>query len=454
MAKRPLNQSLVLTALFIALAILGVIYALLSPEPQPAEPLSDRSIYNTAPTGYRAWYLTNQKAGVPMRPWQKAFTELDAMPAPATLLMVEPYTVAKTSIIFGQKEAAMLLKWVAQGNTLVLLDDFRRYGSNSIAYTLALEIERDRLQQQQPGQNNNPSFQTLLANPAVRPLSTHVHQRLVSQTGLFFRRNEQSRVPNGKLPSLVLLKTTADQPLLIRMAYHQGVLILGTAVDLGENSYLHHPANDNYQFLANLLVNEKKPIYINEFIHGYTESEDIFAYYQKQTPLGAIFGQLFLAFLVMLWLAFVRWTPKPEETERAAQPQAPDANGMTRYIQSVAGIYYRTQAASLVIEPQLKRLEALFRQRFRLSLLEEAEEANLRDLLGRVFANYSNREGEIAPNPDALLTVLKQAKSIVEKQERLPHKELLKLARQLTIIEERLHHDGTRNGTRIHVSHR
>lgn len=449
MVRRPLNQNLLLTILLISLAGLGLLYTMLTPEPPMTEALPDRSIYNASPTGYRAWHLSNQKAGIPMRPWQKPFTELDAMPGPATMLMVEPYTVAKTSVIFGQKEAAMLLGWVAEGNTLVLLDDFRRYGSNAIAYTLALEVERSR--QRQPSSTGSPSvtFQALTPSKAPKQLNTYVRQRLMTQGDLSFRRNRAA-----KFPSQTLLSTPAENPVLIRMPYHKGVLILGTVVDLGQNTYLHRPANDNYQFLSNVLVNEKKPIFVNEFIHGYTESEDIFAYYQKQTPLGAIFGQLLLVLLVMLWLAFVRWTPKPDEQEGQAKNQAQEPDGMERYIQSMAGVYYRTQSAPLALEPLLNRLDSLLRKQFRLSLKEETDENELRHLLGSVFAHYSNKGSEIDPSPDALLNVLKQAQSVVSKQKRLSHQELLKLARQLTMIEERLHDYGTRNSTRIHTFHR
>lgn len=451
MPKRTMSQGILLAILLICLAVLGTLLTLLSPTQPQSEPLANRSIYNSDVSGYRAWYLTNKKAGIPMRPWEKSFANLAALPAPATMLMVEPYTVAKTSIIFGKKEAAMLLAWVSEGNTLVLLDDFRRYGSNSIAYDLALQVKRTYNRQSSSvshprGQANSPTpdpaAQPLTRITTLKALGNYVHLPIVSRSGLSFQQEKFHA-----FPSQTLLADAKNNPVLIRIPYEKGVLIVGTALDLGDNAYLHNPANDNYQYLSNLLVHEKNPIFINEFVHGYAESEDIFSYYQQKTPLGAIFGQLFLALIFLVWLSIVRWTPKPTEEDATAQQPTETSNGLHMYIQSLAGIYYRTQSASLAIAPQLDRIERLLRQRFRLSL---DEESRLHHLLGSIFADYSNKEDEMGNQPDALLNILKRARTLVEKQERLPHPTLLKLTRQLTIIEERLQ----QHGTRIHSSQR
>ncbi len=457
MARRGLKQMLSLPILLLCLAGLIVLMTALNPEQPSTEPIANRSIYSSAPTGYRAWYIASKKAGAPMRVWEKPFLKLEQMPAPATMLMVEPYTVAKTSVIFGQKEATRLLDWVADGNTLVLLDDFRRFGSNSLAYTLSLEIERNRQaastkagnRSKQPGRIAQPVYITERTG-AKKWLGNYVHLPLFSQTALRFG-NTQSEY----FPATVLAEDRQSHPVLIRIPYHKGSLILGTTVDIGDNVYLNGPANDNYQFLSNLLAMEKKPVFINEFIHGYVESGDVFSYYQKNTPLGAIFAQLVMAFLVMLWLSFTRWTPRPTEPEKSGLPGKP--GGLSNYIDSMAGIYYRAQAASLALEPQLAHIEILLRRRFRTSLQEESR---LRHLLGEALADYSNKGHLPEAEPDALFKALQRAQAVVEKQERLQPGDLLQLTQRLAVLENRLQttkgREGrlTYDGTRSHTPQR
>ena len=439
-----------LPILLLCLASLIVLMTALNPEQPSPEPIANRSIYSNASSGYRAWYLASKKAGAPMRVWEKSFLKLEQMPAPATMLIVEPYTVSKTSVIFGQKEATQLLDWVADGNTLVLLDDFRRFGSNSLAYTLSLNIEHWKKPLIGTSGTSLPKPSPVhIANKAdaKKALGNYVHLPLLSQTWLGFG-NTQSEY----FPATVLVEDAQNHPVLIRVPYHKGSLILGTTVDIGDNAYLNGPANDNYQLLSNLLAMEKKPVFINEFVHGYVESGDIFSYYQKNTPLGAIFAQLVMAFLVMLWLSFTRWTPRPAEPEKT--DSIGESGSLGNYTNSMASVYYRAQAASLALEPQLTHIENLLRRRFRVSLQEENR---LCHLLGEALADYSNKGSLPEAEPDALLKALQRAQAVVEKQERLQPGDLLKLSQQLAILEnrlqatkgrkERLTYDGTRSHT-------
>jgi hypothetical protein len=425
------NQNWILPILLLVLAGLVTVLTMLSPNQQNAEPLADRSIYNSAPTGYRAWYLTSKKAGIPILVWEKPFFHLHELPSPATMLIVEPYTVDKSSIIFGDKEVTSLLKWVQQGNTLVLLDNFKRYGSSYVTHVLALELEST----QSSRRLTNNYLQPILIHPAKSILASFITQPILTGSRLGFRITE----PNSLLtttPDEVLLETKNHEPLMIRRGYGQGTIILGTTGDLGANSFLHGPTNDNYQFLSNLLIQEQKPVFINEFIHGYVEAGDLLSYYQKQTPLGPIFGQLVLGFIVLLWLSFVRWTPKPVET--AEQLSTDTGSGLDAYIQSLAGIYCRTNASPLAIAPLLSRIDALLQRKFRVPLNEDAQ---LHNLLTTVFGTYSSKD----ETPDSVLATLQKAQAVSRKQTRLQPRELLRLVQQLTIIEEKLQHYGQRH---------
>jgi len=176
---------------------------------------------------------------------------------------------------------------------------------------------------------------------------------------------------------------------------------------------------------------------VNEYVHGYEEAEDFLTYLGQTTPLGVIFVQLLLGFILLLWLSATRWTPKPQEVSQNDPIADSGVNPIEAYIQSMARIYARSQAASLALEPQIDRIEALLRQRFRLSL---EDDERLKHLLGASPADYSSKED----SPESLMNALHQARLVIQNQERLTQRDLLRLARQLTLIEERLHYERHR----------
>jgi hypothetical protein len=140
---KPERQQLLLPLLIAGMIVLAVLMAALSSERTESEPFANRSAHSSSSEGYKAWYLANRKAGLPLSVWERPFEDLHTLPAPATMLIVEPYTVARTEIIFGQQEIESLMDWVSQGNTLVLLDDFKRYGSARLLRQLHLRITTD-----------------------------------------------------------------------------------------------------------------------------------------------------------------------------------------------------------------------------------------------------------------------------------------------------------------------
>jgi hypothetical protein len=405
---------------------------LLSPGLQNQEPLANRSIYNSAPSGYRAWYLTSQKAGLAILPWEKSFAQIDLLPNPATMMLVEPYTLSKTSVLFSQKESEAVLAWVAKGNTLLLLDDFHRFGSQGIA-----QVALDRVASlRKPvamadGSGKAPRLEALPLLFQQKKLGRYVAQPVLS-------RSNAALWPKGQQSDAwtALLTDGKGNPQLVRLPYGKGTLILGTVADLGDNGFLHGQPNDNYQFLANLLREAGHPVFINEFIHGYAETENLFTYFGQNTPLGAIFAQLMLGFVLLIWLSYMRWTPKPREMAGDESDKA-GVTGIEAYVQSMARLYYRTQAASLALSPQVHRIERLLRQRFRLTL---DDEGRLKHLLGTSPADYSIKED----SPESLVEALRKARSVIRDQERLSHRDLLRLARQLTLIEERLQYERHR----------
>jgi hypothetical protein len=408
------------------LLILVFLMTQLSQPGMEAEPFANRSVFNNDATGYRAWFLASRKTGLPVRIWQKPFSKISELPGPATMLIVEPYTVSSTTTTFTHKDSRTLLAWVGRGNTLVLLDDFQRRGSEALLHQLepSLKVQTAKNPPKNIGLSQSLA---ILQSYIAAPLRTSSMRRLA-----FTETSSQARV---------LLADEAHRPLLVQVPYQAGTIIMGTPVDLGSNTYLHGAQTDNYQFLSNLLVVESKPIFVNEFVHGYTEISDVFAYLQQKTPLGRIFMQLVLGFLVILWLSFVRWTPKLAETPGVQEPGP--SGSLEAYTHSLANIYHRTHAATAALEPQVLRIETILNKRYRVTLKEEAR---VRHLLDKLSGGYSSRD----ESPAALWESLQKAHGAVDRQERIPHRELLKLSRQLSIIQDRLERKAHQHGTRPH----
>jgi hypothetical protein len=406
------------------LLILVFLMTQLSQKGMEAEPFANRSVFNNDVTGYRAWFLASRKTGLPIRIWQKPFSKISELPGPSTMLIVEPYTVSSNTVTFTPKDTRALLSWVGRGNTLVLLDDFQRRGSEYLLNQLepALKVQAAKSPPKTIGLSQSPA---ILRSYVAASLRTSNTRRLA-----FTRASSQARV---------LLADEAHRPLLVQVPYQAGTIIMGTPLDLGSNAYLYDPANDNYQFLSNLLVVESKPIFVNEFVHGYTEINDIFAYLQQKTPLGQIFMQLMLGFLVILWLSFVRWTPRLIGVPNGQEPSP--SGSMEAYTHSLANIYHRTHAASAALEPQVLRIEAILSKRYRVTMKEEAR---VRHLLDELSGGYSSRD----ESPAVLWESLQKAHGAVDRQERIPHRELLKLSRQLSIIQDRLERKAHQHGTR------
>ena len=214
------------------------------------------------------------------------------------------------------------------------------------------------------------------------------------------------------------------------LQHGDGVITLTTLVDIADNSFLQNAEVDNYQLLTNIVLQAAKgrPIAINEYVHGYTRVGDLLAYYQKKTPLGKMLTQLLLVFLVMLWLSFTPWKPKVSLREERQDIS------LSAFIASMAGIYYRTRSASIVLAPRLHDIERTLRKRYRMGL---GETKRVGALLENLFAPTAIRGYSDGAE---LARALEKARQVAARRQNLPHPELLKLSRQLSLIQDTLQH--------------
>lgn len=406
----------VLALLIGLIAVLGLLAAAIDPRRPQDEPFSNRSIFNARPSGYKAWHLAAEKSGLSVTPWRKPFSELSDLPQPATMVIIEPYTVSDQRITFSPENVGALLHWVGQGNTLIVIDDFRRIGTALIPD--ALDLPKPR-----PAQGNQKHYRlTLSETAAAAGLDYRVSRPVLTES------DKRFFIPHELRDRIRPLWVDVNhRPAAVEVDYRQGQVILATTADLASNRELH-AAVDNYQLFTNLVSREHHPVFINEAVHGYGELTDIFAYYRERTPLDAVVLQLLFAFAFMIWLSLMPWRPRRCETP----PPDSDSGGMLPYVRSLASLYWRQQASTLALSPALERIEGLLRRRHRLGL-DEAP-ARLQSLLASLGADYSSRDD----GPARWLDSLQRARQVVAAQQRIEHRELLKLARHLAAIEELL----------------
>ena len=404
------------------LMILAMMYgaAFFSQKAERREMMPSRSIHNAQPTGYMGWYLAAQQAGLKLHVWRRPFSRLAEMPEGSAMIVVEPHTVSGTQLVFGENESERLLQWVAKGNTLVLLDNFGRVGPNTLLRQLGWRAQPLK-SQTEFALNAGPNADPTLWKYVYAPI----------RTGLSTRLSQQEKMG---LTSQILLQDDQGRPALIQVRYGRGTLVLGTIADLADNRDIQDRERDNFQFWTNLLAHLRQPLYLNEYVHGYQEAEDLFAYYQQRTPLGQVLLHLVLGMVAVFMISVRPW--RPPSPKAVAEP----AVGLAAFLQSMAALYQRRSASQMALVPLVREIERTLRRRYHVELVEASR---IRALLEADENGYSG---------EALTLALQEAALAVRQGQRLSPSQVLKLVRQLTVIQERLHH-GTHPRTG-HTNHR
>lgn len=480
--NRDVRKRIVL--LILALTALISIATLLSgPSQQDKDEdlLPPHSIYSTAPRGCRAWYLTLQKAGLPVHIWDRRLAEAKIPSTPSTLLLISPQTSFGAQTVFSQADAQMLLNWAAQGHTVFLLDDFHQSATQSLLRQFEpTSGSRIFVHPEWPNENQVFSIGKKQRN-VFEPLTNDSVQKYTFQVDKPLLTTSRRVLPKTMMMKVGLQTEVEDRwghLYLVSLPYKRGRLILGTADDLAENRYLKGPNNDNFQFLANRLAAEKKPIWIDEFVHGYMASPDLTEYYWRKTPLGRMTAALGMGFLFVIWLGLRRWPTRrtkeanvltwvsdPFETDDEADDAfAPNrtlsapTHGVGAFANQMATVYERAQAASLALGPLLTDFDRHLERWFGIS---GEDEASLRYLLTERLAShsrnsYSSNSSDADPTAghiDALnsafdcspascekwLTALDQARTVVASQKRLSPAAVLRLSQQLIVLQEILY---------------
>jgi hypothetical protein len=263
------------------------------------------STYSRAPDGYGAWYAFMQERGTPVQRWQRPMADLlqpseSAEQKPITLLRVfsSPFP---PSLIPDEVE------WLKKGNRLVLL------GIHAPV--------------------TKASFSTTHASDAGT-VKIETRRRLPP--------NPDGKVVLGDRYGAIAQQFTRDQ----------GHVTYVVPYYLAANAYQDDLGNFN--FLAQLMTQGGQELWVDEYIHGYTQPDQANAQdasaadqnwveYLAKTPVLLVFIQLSVLFLVLLFAENQRFgTPTPLTS--------PTSNNSRAYIDALATVLHKAESSEFVLE--------------------------------------------------------------------------------------------------------
>lgn len=285
--------------LAIALAALILITLLAAPQNNN---ISSGSTYSRAPSGYGAWYAFMEKQEIPIKRWQKPLTKLPGInnnqptDTPATLLRVNSELTG--AWLYSEEE-----KWIEKGNNLVILG-----------------VKEPVTKANFTTKQESPFGKVEISTTRRKINHQKLQQRLGDQFGAIVW---EEKILKGKV-------------------------IYVTTPYLGANAYQDEPGN--YKFLAELVSEDSKSIFVNEYMHGYKDKETIveennesWVSYLAKTPLFPGFIQIGIILLILI-LANLRRFGQPTKLT------TPSVNNSEAYIKALASVLEKAETREFVLD--------------------------------------------------------------------------------------------------------
>ena len=288
----------------IALGIIILVTLLAAPNNQSRA----GSTYNRAPDGYGAWYTFMQQQGTPVQRWQKPFSDLVAAESLITLLRINSQLSPRR---LSQPER----EWVEKGNTLVILGV--------------------------RGQVTAAPFTTI--QDYRESIIINTRRRLTTA-------KEQQILLGDRFGGVVWQEKIGE-----------GQAIFCTTPHLAANAYQDYPGN--YKYLAQLVSQSGKSIWVDEYIHGYTDADvretagtQDWVAYLAQKPLFPALLQAGILLLVFIWADNRRFG-------QAIALTAPVVDNSAAYIEALAGVLQKAESSDFVVDMVGKAEQLQLQQR-------------------------------------------------------------------------------------------
>lgn len=346
---------------------------------QDSELAPNRSTYNSGATGTRALYDFLSESGFKVVRWREPPEKLLAASSPQVRTFV---IIGRPLVSVEEDEARALLRWVARGGRLVIID--RRPDESLLPAAGDWTVTTEFIDY--PGLGDDPANAEQMTKD-VKPLApvqpTLLTREVESvQPSRFFSAikiftadkdaakptpedsafetilDEEPSPPKADSlgedadsrtdtsPAPVVHLATSKAPLLVDYRHGQGRIVLLSDSYLVANNGI--VLKDNLQLAINLLGGSPDSgsdgmIAFDEFHQGRTTTSNAFVSYFAGTPVLAIAGQLVLLVALILWTRgrrFARPVPLTQVDRRSS----------LEFVASMAELQQRAHAYDLAIE--------------------------------------------------------------------------------------------------------
>ncbi|PSB12756.1 DUF4350 domain-containing protein [filamentous cyanobacterium CCP2] len=272
------------------------------------------STYGRAPSGYGAWYAYMQEQGAEIQRWEKPLSDFQPT-SPRTLLQVS-----------GSRgwQNPPDLEWVRSGNVVVMLG-FEPTLFNPFANRSTV---------------TDAPFTSVVSSP---------DGEITLQTSRRFLAADRPADSDSEQDTPEVQNPLSDSygAIVQEWLYGEGKIIFAVTPHLAANAYQEAPGN--FKLLERLVTEPGHPIWVDEYLHGYKDTEVIeqetsqsVIRYLAQTPLLVVAVQAGVILLVLIWSLNQRFGAVEKLTE-------PAIDNSKAYIQALAAVLRKANCSEFVV---------------------------------------------------------------------------------------------------------
>jgi hypothetical protein len=259
--------------------------------------LNSGSTYSRAPDGYGAWYAFMSERGTPINRWEKPFNSLldnSEIKSPTTFLQVRSIF---REILLSPDQT----NWVESGKNLVILGAEKPVTAAEFSTSHATDFGEVKIETRRRA------------------------------------KNERSEILQDEFGAILWEETVG-----------KGKVIYAVTPHLAANAY--QDVEGNYAFLAQIVSPNGEPVLIDEYLHGYKDSEviaeevgeDIISYLAK-TPIFPFLVQGLIIVIILIYA----------QNRRLGKPislSAPVVENSQAYIEALGGVLQKAETSEFVLE--------------------------------------------------------------------------------------------------------
>jgi hypothetical protein len=361
-----LRQRLVI--LITIAVVLGVLVALNAvsyvrvERTEDAEWNPDRSTYNSGQTGTRAFYDFLSESNYQVVRWREAPAALlsNRKDKPSTFVVI-----GRTIIPFSDEQTDNLLRWVADGGRLLIID--RRPDARLLASSGEWNVTTELLQNSSPNSSSdNPEALTANVKPALPSQPTNMTRNvdsvMPSNLAALIKISHAAKKDERDETHSDEAKGADDEPVstapVVHLEGEHGPLLIDYPHGKGRILVLSDPfiiANnginraDNLMLALNIVTSGGGIIAFDEFHQGRSLTQnELFAYFAG-TPVVPMLCQALVIILALIWTRgrrFARPLPLPHVDRRSK----------LEFVASMAELQQQARAYDLAIENVYTRI--------------------------------------------------------------------------------------------------